>query len=140
MLTDHELLLYVFLGMFCTWFVQVNSLKYKKAKRIEKVRNSFVCSLFTASVSIPLLEYFDSLPHSVTLIIGAVVGTLGQDGWDRLIHLIIDVVQSRLGTNRYGPYGGGGYISTHRSDAHTTKQYGVDDDDDEPPLPEKRTK
>lgn len=138
MLTNHELLLYVFLGMFCTWFVQVNSLKYKKAKRFEKVRNSFVCSLFTAAISIPLLEYFDSLPHSVTLIIGAVVGTLGQDGWDRLINLILDVAQHRIGANRYGPYSGGygGYSRPHSNPNNVSEV----DDDEEPPLPIKRKK
>lgn len=122
-LDENELLLYVILGMLCTWFVQINSRKYKLAPRFERVRNSFVCSLFTAAICIPMLEYFATLPPSLSLLVGVVVGTLGIDGWDRLISIALDLVQSKADS-----------MGRWRS----SQPYHRDTDDDEPPMPTRR--
>lgn len=130
-LADNEVLLYVTLSMLCTWFVQVCSRRYKRAARFEKVRNSFLCSVLTAAICIPLLEYFQELPPSTALIVGAVIGTLGLDGWERLIHLGFDLLQFRLGGSYYQrpPQ----TFRPHLDDV-------AEDDDDEPPMPRARRK
>ena len=132
-LAENDVLLYVFLSMLCTWFVQINSRQYRKASRGERARNGFICSIFTAAVCIPMCEYFTSVPPSLSLLVGVVVGTLGIEGWNRLITLGMDVVQWRFTGSPYQrpplyPRGGGS-ISTRE-----------DDDDDEPPMPIRKKK
>lgn len=129
-LADNEVILYVTLSMLCTWFVQVCSRRYKRAARLEKVRNSFLCSVLTAAICIPLLEYFQELPPSTALIAGAVIGTLGLDGWERLINICFDLLQFRLG----GSY----YQRPHQT--FRPRLDDVDEDDDEPPMPRARRK
>lgn len=129
-LTNNEVLLYVTLGMFCTWFVQVCSRRYKRTSRMEKVRNSFLCSILTAAICIPVLEYFQDLPPSTALIIGAVIGTLGIDGWERLINLCFDLLQFRFGGSYYQRP-----PQTYRHSIDTGME-----DDDEPPMPRAKRK
>ena len=132
-LAENDVLLYVFLSMLCTWFVQINSRHYRKASRWERARNGFVCSIFTAAVCIPMCEYFTGVPPSLSLLVGVVVGTLGIEGWNRLITLGMDIVQWRFTGSPYQrpplyPRGGGA-ISTRE-----------DDDADEPPMPIRKKK
>ena len=132
-LAENDVQLYVFLSMLCTWFVQINSRHYRKASRWERARNGFICSIFTAAVSIPMCEYFTSVPPSLSLLVGVVVGTLGIEGWNRLITLGMDIVQWRFTGSPYQrpplyPRGGGS-ISTRE-----------DDDADEPPMPIRKKK
>ena len=133
-LAENDVLLYVVLSMLCTWFVQINSRQYRKAGRWERARNGFICSIFTAAVCIPMCEYFTSIPPSLSLLVGVVVGTLGREGWDRLITLGMDIVQWRFTGSTYQrppQYYRGGGTSILREE---------EDDADEPPMPIRKKK
>lgn len=131
-ISTNEALLYVILGMFCTWFVQITQRKYRQASRFEKVRNAFVCSILTAAISIPILEYFTSLPPSICLIIGAVIGTLGFDGWERLLDLVLDIAHRRAGGGYYG-------TTMHRPPPPPMRpNIDMDAEEEEPPPPRKK--
>lgn len=93
-------LFYASCGMLATWIVQMHSLRFKNMSRFVRMREAFVCSLFTASVSIPLLDFYPDLPPSICLIIGALMGTLGMDGWRVLADTVLDLFTSRFGIVR----------------------------------------
>lgn len=90
-------LFYVSCGMFATWLVQMHSLRFKQMNRFNRMREAFICSLFTASISIPLLDFYPNLPPSVCMIVGALMGTLGMDGWKVLASSILELLSLRFG-------------------------------------------
>lgn len=93
-------LFYVSCGMLATWIVQMHSLRFKNMSRFVRMREAFICSLFTASVSLPLLDFYPNLPPSICLIVGALMGTLGMDGWRVLADTVLDLFTSRFGLSR----------------------------------------
>lgn len=96
---DNAILLYTSLGMFATWIVQLHSLRYKNMSRFERMREAFVCAVLTASISVPVLEYYPDLPPSIALIVGALVGTVGLEGWRSLADGVLSLVRFRIGAN-----------------------------------------
>lgn len=93
-------LFYTSCGMFATWLVQIHSLRFKYMSRFVRVREAFICSLFTAAVSIPLLDFYPNLPPSISLIIGALMGTIGMDGWRVLADTLLNLFAARLGLSK----------------------------------------
>lgn len=120
-------MLYTVLGMFVTWAALVNSRHYRRASRWDRMKETLFCSALTAAVSIPVLDYFPMLPHSITMFIGATVGTIGYDGWTALLNNLMDLGLS-FGRRRMG---GSGFTKTSSVLRH-------DDEEEEPPLPVKR--
>lgn len=94
--SDTVFLTFVLLGMFCTLFVQLHQLRFKELKRIHKAQDAFVCSLLTASVCVPLFEYFPHLPYALCLPIGGAIGTLGFSGWQKFVSTFFDLILGRL--------------------------------------------
>lgn len=92
-----QVLFYITCAMFATWLVQMHSLRFKNMTRFCRVRESFICSLFTAAVSIPLLDFYPDLPPSICLMVGALMGTFGMDGWRVIANSIINVLGLRFG-------------------------------------------
>lgn len=120
-------MLYTVLGMFVTWAALVNSRHYRRASRWDRMKETLFCSALTAAVSIPVLDYFPMLPHSITMFIGATVGTIGYSGWTALLNNIMALGLS-IGQRRMG----GGSMS------HSSPIVRQDDEDDDPPMPVKR--
>lgn len=94
---SEQVLFYITCGMFATWIVQMHSLKFKNMSRFCRVRESFICSMFTAAVSIPLLDFYPDLPPSICLMIGALMGTFGMEGWRVISNSIINIIGLRFG-------------------------------------------
>lgn len=90
------------------------------------MKETLFCSALTAAVSIPVLDYFPMLPHSITMFIGATVGTIGYSGWTALLNNIMALGLS-IGHRRMG----GGM-------SHSSPIVRQDDEDDDPPMPVKR--
>lgn len=58
-----------------------------------------VCSLLTASICVPILELYQSIPASVCLLIGAIMGTIGLRGWGIITDAILSIVFNRFGVS-----------------------------------------
>lgn len=59
-------------------------------------QDAFLCSILTASICVPLFEYFPNLPYALCLPIGGVIGTIGFSGWQRFVTTMFDLVLDRL--------------------------------------------
>lgn len=130
-----ERLWFVLMGMVITFIVQFQINRHSNKGRWERAGEAFICQLFTASLSIPLVDYFPQIPPSVTLLIGAIVGTLGVSGWEKIAHSLLSLFFSRLGNNSFDS------LSRNPADNknHSNKaSESKDSDSDEPPMPFKR--
>lgn len=106
--------------MVITFFVQLYMTKGLRRGRLERASEAFICQLITASVSLPLIDYFTDMPPSIIMLVGAVIGTLGLSGWEKLAHSLVAIIFT--------------IIDKGRNHQYILK----DDDDDEPPMPIKR--
>lgn len=119
-------LAYIAAAMFVTFVLQFFVTRHTKRKRIVRITEAMICQLLTVSVSLPMLEFFPELPSSTVLIIGAVIGVLGVEGWENLAHGIISLLFNHVTGYQF-----------HFSHRDTTE---VNEDNDEPPSPIKRKK
>lgn len=70
--------IYILLGVSLSFIISILGGKNKSMQAA--ILNAFECSLYTAAISLPLLEYWDFLPHSIALLVGSFVGTIGASG------------------------------------------------------------
>lgn len=135
----YSLYIYVSAGMFLTWIVQMRLGKKAKKDWKDRAIESFICSFFTASVSLPLLEHFPDLPHSISLLIGGFVGCIGFTGWQSVSASVINIFTTRFG---------GSPIEIKREESvdnvsirkkSTVKTNGRKYAQGEPPMPQERS-
>lgn len=121
-----------------TWLVQMYRGRKSKLGIIDRFRDSFICSLFTASVCLPLLETFPELPQSITLFVGGVIGTLGFNGFEAFSKSTIKFFSNKVGVDvDFGERDAKEHYSFKRCKERTEK-VSVTANPEEPPMPVRR--
>lgn len=88
---QNTFMLYIVASMFVTWACLANSRKYRNSTELDKLKETVFCCALTGAISVPLVDYFTTIPSSIVLFIGALVGILGYDGIINILSKIIEV-------------------------------------------------
>lgn len=96
---ENSIYIYVTLAMVMTWLVQMYRGRKLKLTILDRFSDSFICSLFTASVCLPLLESFPELPKSISLLVGGIVGTLGFNGFEAFSKSTVKFFSNKVGVD-----------------------------------------
>ena len=89
---QNTLMLYIVSGMIVTWVCLVNSPEYRHGTRVERLKETLFCCAITGATSVPLVDYFTTVPSSIVLLNGALVGILGYRGITGLLSKFIEIV------------------------------------------------
>lgn len=119
---DH--VVYLMAAMVITFALHYFVSRASNKSKGVRIAESFMCQLLTISFSLPMLEYFQEMPASVVMIVAAVIGVLGVEGWENIAHGIISLMFQHVAGYRFH--------FTHRSNKE------IDEESEEPPLPIKR--
>lgn len=82
-------ILYVSAGMIFSCIIQIYVSRGKRYRWAERAGSSFICALFTAAITMPLLDYFPELPASISLLIGSFCGSMGDKGLRQIMHALV---------------------------------------------------
>lgn len=126
---QNTFMLYIVSSMLVTWVTLSNSRSYRNGSRMDRLKETSFCCALTGAISVPLVDYFTTVPSSISLLIGALVGILGYNGitniLNKLIEMFINLIPSSLSGIFSAPTNYRTGIFSHRKDS--------DNDDDEPP-------
>ena len=125
---QNTFMLYIVSSMLVTWVTLSNSRSYRNGGRMDRLKETMFCCALTGAISVPLVDYFTTIPSSISLLVGALVGILGYNGissiLNKIVEMCINIIPSSLSgvfhpTTSYRS----GFLNRHKDD----------DDDDEPP-------
>lgn len=85
-------LLYMWGGMLITWVTLSNSKRYRSLTKIERFHEVAFCCSLTAALAWIIIDYFTGTPKSIVLFIGAMVGTIGPQGWVNIVDKIVKML------------------------------------------------
>lgn len=126
---QNTFMLYIVCSMLVTWVCLLNSRSYKNGTKFDRLKETLFCCAVTGAVTVPLVDYFTTIPSSIALLVGALVGILGYGGivgiLTKLVDMFMNIIPNLLS--------GVNHIPTYRS---ITKS--DDDDGEEPPPIRKR--
>lgn len=121
-------LVYVSLGMVFSCVIQFYIARGKRVGWLERAGSSFICALFSAALTLPLLDYFPELPPSISLLIGSFCGSMGDKGLRQIMRAVVD---RALGIpNDYTPR-----APQPNFPREMTRRYNYETPSDEPPMP-----
>lgn len=119
---QNTFMLYIVCSMLVTWVSLLNSRRYKNGTRFDRLKETLFCCAVTGAIAVPLVDYFTTLPSSISLLVGAFVGILGYDGivgnLTKLVEMALNIIPSLLSGVSHSP---------------TYRRAVKDDDGDEPP-------
>lgn len=90
---------YVVASMCETFVLHYYFHKADHRKKWGRVGDAVICQLLTAAISLPMIDTFTEIPASATLLVGAVIGTLGIKGWQRIARAIVEAAFRIAGIN-----------------------------------------
>lgn len=132
---QNTFMLYIVSSMLVTWVTLSNSRSYRNGSRMDRLKETLFCCALTGAISVPLVDYFTTIPSSISLLIGALVGILGYNGITNILNKLIEVIINIIPSSLSGVFN----VPT-RYQSHIFKHNVEDnDDDDEPPAPMRRS-
>lgn len=135
---DQGILLYTYVGMFVTLISLINTREFKQSTRIQKVTSAAFCCALTAAISIPMVQYFNEIPPSTSLLIGAIVGAIGHGGFTELLTRFLNVVFEVLSNVFNNSSISSFKFSKYKDNRRNNEPHDEDNDEDEPPLPKRK--
>lgn len=133
---EHFQLIYVSLGMIFSCIMQIYVSRRQRLTWADRAASSFVCALFTAAITVPILDYWPELPPSISLLIGSFCGSMGDKG----IRQIMNAIAERfLGTHVNVPHEFPAEVTRryHYSPKHDSGAGSVHSmEPEEPPMPD----
>lgn len=124
-LEDNQLV-YLAAAMLITFVLQYFVSRHSKRKRLSRIIEAMTCQILTISLSVPMLEFFPTWPPSSVMIVGAVMGVLGVDEWEKVAHGVVAFIFQHITGHNFH------FI-------HLDHPY-QEEDDEEPPLPIRKKK
>lgn len=119
-------MLYIVSSMLVTWVALSNSRSYRNGTRVDRLKETLFCCALTGAISVPLVDYFTTVPSSISLLIGALVGILGYGGISNVINKVIAIAINLIPSSLSGIFD----APSHYRSGFLSQD---DDDDDEPP-------
>ena len=127
---ENTFMLYIVASMLVTWVCLMNSQEYRQASRINRFKETLFCCALTGAIAVPLVDYFTTVPSSIALIIGALVGILGYKGIIDILRKVGEIALNIVPNVLSGVFN----VPTHRTVISKRPELNEDDGDEPPPI------
>ena len=128
---QNTFMLYIVGSMLVSWIALINSRDYRTLSPINRFKEALFCCALTGAITVPLVDYFTTIPSSISLIIGALVGILGYNGFVNLFSKVLELLLNLIPASLSGVF----KFPTYR---HFGKP-SIEDEGDEPPPIRRRS-
>ena len=129
---QNTFMLYIVGSMLVSWIALINSRGYRTLSPINRFKEALFCCAITGAITVPLVDYFTTIPSSISLIIGALVGILGYNGFVNLFEKVLELVFNLIPTSLSGVF----HVPTYR---RFGKPPAEEDGGEEPPPIRRRS-
>lgn len=127
---ENTFMLYIVASMLVTWVCLMNSQEYRQASRINRFKETLFCCALTGAIAVPLVDYFTTVPSSIALIIGALVGILGYRGILDILRKLGEITLNIIPSMLSGIFN----VPTHRTTIFKHPETKEEDGDEPPPI------
>ena len=124
---QNTFMLYIVGSMLVSWIALINSHYYRSLSPINRFKEALFCCALTGAITVPLVDYFTTIPSSISLIIGALVGILGYNGFVNLFSKVLELLLNLIPASLSGVFN---FPSYHRFG----KPPAQDEGDEPPPI------
>lgn len=128
---QNTFMLYIVGSMLVSWIALINSRDYRTLSPINRFKEALFCCALTGAIAVPLVDYFTTIPSSISLIIGALVGILGYNGFVNLFSKVLELLLNLIPASLSGVF----HVPTYRRFG----KHPDDDEGDEPPPIRRRS-
>lgn len=128
---QNTFMLYIVGSMLVSWIALINSHYYRTLSPINRFKEALFCCALTGAIAVPLVDYFTTIPSSISLIIGALVGILGYNGFVNLFSKVLELLLNLIPASLSGVF----HVPTYRRFG----KHPDDDEGDEPPPIRRRS-
>ena len=138
-LFSNDVIIYISIAMLIAFGLSFVDAGKKHSNFCIRIRNSIKCTLFTYCFSLPIIQYWDTLPPATPLFIGSFIGAIGSEG---LTELIVSLKKKLITLNDTSD----SYIKSKLDDSRIltksrpykkpTSEYRVRPVHNEPPMPD----